>query len=58
MTSARIQPFCRKRNINKGYFNGKEVWPRNITERKIALKNTKTISVYIGNLKELVLIKQ
>ena len=25
MTSARIQPICRKYNINIGYFNGKEV---------------------------------
>ena len=34
MTSARSQPFCRKYNINKGRFEGKEITPRNITERK------------------------
>ena len=38
MTSARIQPFRRKHNINIGYFNGKELRPRNITERNIAFK--------------------
>ena len=38
MTSARIQPFCRKHNINTSYFNGEEVWPRNFTERNIAIK--------------------
>ena len=38
MTSARIQSFCRKHKIKIGYFSGKEVWPRNITERKIAFK--------------------
>ena len=37
MTSASIQPFCRNYNINIGYFNGNEVWPRNITERKKSL---------------------
>ena len=38
MTSARIQPFCRKYNSNIGYFNGKEIWPRTITQRNIAKK--------------------
>ena len=27
MTSARLQPFCRKYNINIRYFNGKKIWP-------------------------------
>ena len=36
MTSARSQPFCRKFNINIGFFSGKEISPRNITERKIS----------------------
>ena len=38
MTTARIQPFCKKYNINIGYFNGKEIWPRTVTQRNIALK--------------------
>ena len=38
LASARSQPFCRKYNINIGYFNGKEVWPTHIPERNIALK--------------------
>ena len=38
MTPARIQPFCTKYNINIGYFNGKEIWPRTVTQRDTALK--------------------
>ena len=38
MTSARIQPFCRKYNDNIGYFNSKEIWARTITHGIIALK--------------------
>ena len=38
MTSARIQPFWRKHNIHIGYYHGYRVYPRNITERNIALK--------------------
>ena len=38
MTMARIQPCLRKLGVNFGYYNGKEIWPRNITERNIALK--------------------
>ena len=38
MTSARIQPFCRKYNINIDYYDGFRVYPRNITERNIVLK--------------------
>ena len=38
MTSARIQPFCRKHNINIGCYDGFRVCPRNITQRNIALK--------------------
>ena len=37
MTSDRIQPICRKYSINIGCFNGKEINPRNITERYISL---------------------
>ena len=33
ITSARIQPFCRKYNINTGCFDGKRINPRNITKR-------------------------
>ena len=36
-TSARIQPFCRKYNINNGYFNGKEITPGTITKRNKVL---------------------
>ena len=43
MTSARIQPFCRKYNINKGYYDGCRVSPRNITERRTALKMHKCL---------------
>ena len=38
MTSARIQPFCRKYNINIGCFDGMRINPRNITQRNTALK--------------------
>ena len=38
MTSARIQPFCRKNNINIGCYDGFRVCPRTITQRNIALK--------------------
>ena len=38
MTSARVQPFCRKHNINIGCYDGIRVCPRNITQRHIALK--------------------
>ena len=38
MTSARIQPFCGKDNINLGCYDGFIVCPRNITERNTATK--------------------
>ena len=38
MTSARVQPFCRKHNINIGCYDGFRVCPRNITERNTATK--------------------
>ena len=38
MTSARIQPFGKKYNINIVHFDGFRVYPRNITERNTALK--------------------
>ena len=38
MTSARIQPFCKKYNINIGCFDGTRINPRNITQRDPALK--------------------
>ena len=37
MTKARIQPCLRKLGIDLGYYNGKEIWPRNIIERNKAL---------------------
>ena len=33
MTSARIQAFCRKYNINIGCFDGTRINPRNLTQR-------------------------
>ena len=41
MTSAKIQPFCRKYNINIGYYDGFKVCPRNVTERNTTLKTHK-----------------
>ena len=38
MTSARSEFFCRKHNINIGYYDGYRISPRNFTERSIALK--------------------
>ena len=38
MTSVRIQPYCRKYNINIGNYDGFRVYPRSITQRDIALK--------------------
>ena len=43
MTSARIQTFHKAYNINLGYFNGKEVYPRSVTER------TKALNLYNNN---------
>ena len=37
MTSARIQPFCRKCNINIGCFDRTRINPRNLTQRKTSL---------------------
>ena len=37
MTSARVQPFCRKHNINIGGYDGFRVCPRKITERNRTL---------------------
>ena len=37
MTSSRIQPFCRKYNINIGCYDGFRVCPRNKAERKTSL---------------------
>ena len=38
MTSARVQPFCRKQNINMGCYDGFRVCPINITQRNTALE--------------------
>ena len=38
MTSARVQLFCRKHNINIGCYDGFRVCPRNITQGNTALK--------------------
>ena len=37
MTSARIQPFCRKYIINNGCFDGTRKNPRNLTQRNTSL---------------------
>ena len=37
MTSARIQPFCKKYNINIGCFDGTRTNPRNLTQRNTSL---------------------
>ena len=37
MTNARIQPLCRAKNINLGYYDGERVFPRSVTERNNAL---------------------
>ena len=39
MTSAKIQPFCKKYNINLGIYNinQQEILPRSVTERRICL---------------------
>ena len=39
MTSAKIQTFCKKHNINLGVYNPKqqEILPRSVTERRICL---------------------
>ena len=37
MTSARIQPFCRKNNINIGCSDGTRINPRNLTQRDTSL---------------------
>ena len=38
MTSARVQPFCRKYSINIGCYDGFRVCPRNLTQRNVALE--------------------
>ena len=37
MTSARVQPFCNKYNINIGCFDGTRINPRNLTQRDTSL---------------------
>ena len=37
MTSARVQPFCRKYNFIIGCFDGTRINPRNITQRNTSL---------------------
>ena len=36
MTMARIQPFCRAKNINLGYYNNDRIFPRTVTNRDSA----------------------
>ena len=38
MTSPRVQPFCKKHNINIGCYDGFRVCPRNTTQENTALK--------------------
>ena len=37
MTSARYQPFCKKNNIDIGFFDGTRINPRNLTQRNTSL---------------------
>ena len=37
MTMARIQPLWKANKYNIGYYNVREIWPRNIHDRKKAL---------------------
>ena len=37
MTKARNRPFCRADKINLGYFDGKIVFPRSVTDRENSL---------------------
>ena len=37
MTCARIQPFCKKDNINIGCFDGTRINPRNLIQRDMSL---------------------
>ena len=36
-TLARIQPFLKELNVQLGYYNGREIWPRDIREQNTAL---------------------
>ena len=38
MTMVRIQPCLLKLSVSLGYYNAKKIWPRNKTEKNIALK--------------------
>ena len=51
MTSATIQPFCRKHNINIGCFDGRRINPRNITHRNTSLfiHNNQFCSIWKSN---------
>ena len=53
MTSARIQLFCRKSNINIGCFDEFRVYPRNITQRDIASKKHNNLSCLIWKSKNI-----
>ena len=57
MTQARIQPCCRNLGIDLGYYNHKEIRPRNITERKKALFLHNNHFCLIWKSKKLVSIK-
>ena len=37
MTQAGIQPFCRAKGLDLGYFDGTRVFPRSVTDRDNAL---------------------
>ena len=56
MTLARIQPFVKKYEIDLGYFNGKEVWPRTVKERKrcLYLHNNQFCCIWGESLKKAV----
>ena len=49
MTTPRIQPICKKHNLNIGSYDGFRVCPRILTERKIALSMYKNYFCSIWN---------
>ena len=58
MKSAKIQPCCRKNNINIGYYDGFRLCPRNITQSNLALKMHRNHFCFLGKQMMLVSIEQ
>ena len=51
MTKARIQPFCRANNTNKGFFDGVGVFPRSVSDRNNAYSSLNNPFCLIWKLK-------